>query len=285
MKRTTLSFELLALVMAFAATANAQCGLAKAKTSALLIPTAKLDSASRLPHASDTNAPAVSIVGLWDATFTVGGQLVDEGFDQWHSDGTEILNDIPEPASGNVCLGVWTQSGDTISLNHPFWIFDSNNVNLIGRGVIQQQLTVDAEGKTYSGTFTIQYRDLTGNPLPALPDGAGDVSAVRITATPSGSSPSIKVTTVSGTTANANGLLQTPINPLLLDASGSTGSGALTFAWSANPPVTLAGTQTPGQIEVNFPSAGDYVLNLKVTDSQGNVGTFSVTVEFTGKPE
>jgi hypothetical protein len=51
------------------------------------------------------------IIGLWDIKFYSGGQLVDEGFDAWHGDGTETLNDTPPPVTGNVCLGVWAQTG------------------------------------------------------------------------------------------------------------------------------------------------------------------------------
>ena len=284
MRPTILSLELIALSLAAAATANAQCELsAKTKMNAHMIPPAKIEAVRPAPRAAAASGPT-SIVGLWDATFTAGGQLVDEGFDQWHNDGTEILNDIPEPASGNVCLGVWSQTGDTVNLTHPFWIYDSMNVNLIGRGVIAQQISVDASNSSYSGTFTISYRDLMGNPFPDFPDAAGDVSAVRISPTPATSSPAIKVTTATGSNANANGLLQTPLNSLLLDASGSTGIGTLTYAWSAIPPARLSATQTPGQIMVNFPADGDYVLNLKVTDAEGNSSTFSVTVEFTGNP-
>jgi hypothetical protein len=43
-----------------------------------------------------------SIVGLWDIRFLAGDQVVDEGFDVWHSDGTETLNDTPPPVTGNV---------------------------------------------------------------------------------------------------------------------------------------------------------------------------------------
>src|SRR5215475_7071732 len=32
-----------------------------------------------------------SIVGLWNVTFSSGGQVVDVAYDAWHSDGTEIL--------------------------------------------------------------------------------------------------------------------------------------------------------------------------------------------------
>jgi hypothetical protein len=52
-----------------------------------------------------------NIVGLWKITFTSGGQVVDQGFDAWHSDGLEVLNDTPPPATGNVCLGVFAQTG------------------------------------------------------------------------------------------------------------------------------------------------------------------------------
>ena len=49
-----------------------------------------------------------SIVGFWHVLFIRGGQVFDEGFDQWHSDGLEILNDTPQPANGTgtICLGV-----------------------------------------------------------------------------------------------------------------------------------------------------------------------------------
>src|SRR5947207_15641689 len=36
---------------------------------------------------------AATIVGLWDLKFIVNNEVVDEGFDQFHADGTEILND------------------------------------------------------------------------------------------------------------------------------------------------------------------------------------------------
>jgi len=44
-----------------------------------------------------------SIVGFWDVRFLLPtGELIDEGFDQFHSDGLEILNDngAPQPANG-----------------------------------------------------------------------------------------------------------------------------------------------------------------------------------------
>jgi hypothetical protein len=47
-----------------------------------------------------------SIVGLWMTAILVGGQIGDQSFDVWHADGTELLNDNPPPAGGNVCVRV-----------------------------------------------------------------------------------------------------------------------------------------------------------------------------------
>src|SRR5262249_31690758 len=55
--------------------------------------------------------PAPTIVGLWDMQVIIDGQVVDAGFDQFHADGNEVLNDTPPPATGAVCLGVYAQTG------------------------------------------------------------------------------------------------------------------------------------------------------------------------------
>jgi hypothetical protein len=72
--------------------------------------------------------------------FSAGGQVVDEGFDARHSDGTETLNDTPLPATGNLCLGVWTQTGhNTFKLKHPSWIYDpGTSTQLIGQAIIRE---------------------------------------------------------------------------------------------------------------------------------------------------
>src|SRR5690349_9731514 len=50
------------------------------------------------------------ITGLWQVTLVAAdGTVVDVGFDAWHADGTETLNDA-SPVSHNVCLGVWQQT-------------------------------------------------------------------------------------------------------------------------------------------------------------------------------
>jgi hypothetical protein len=130
-----------------------------------------------LPSASTTPAAAnASIVGLWFIQFSSGGYIVDQAFDVWHSDGTEILNDYTNPIEDNVCLGVWTQTGQTYKLKHPSWTFDTSG-NLTGTAIIGETVTVDAESNTFSGTYTIDLFDTSGNPVGQY---NGTVKAARV---------------------------------------------------------------------------------------------------------
>lgn len=122
-----------------------------------------------------------SIVGLWHARFHIGASsaLFDEGFDQWHSDGSEILNDngVP-PSQGNVCLGVWKKVAPlTFKLKHPAWNWDANG-NLIGTLIIHETVTLDADGDSYQGTYAFDFYDLKGNFVSEV---KGDLDAKRIT--------------------------------------------------------------------------------------------------------
>ena len=177
----------LAINAAFAASARAQCGVSsRDNLNALNLlngPAIAMPSTSARPATQESNArdgEEPTIVGLWDTKLMSGSQLVDEGFDQFHSDGTEILNDIPPPASGNVCLGVWAKTGPrSFKLKHPFWIFDEGT--LIGRALLSELITLDRRGQSYRGTFTMEYRDLLGNPLAGFTDFSGNLFADRVT--------------------------------------------------------------------------------------------------------
>jgi len=130
-----------------------------------------------------TTAGSRSIVGLWHVLLISDGQPFDEGFDQWHRDGTEILNDTapPQPANGagTVCLGVYKKTGPgTYKLKHPFWSFDAN-ANLVGSGVILQTVTLGPDGNTYQGSFTFDLFDLSGT---LVFEATGTLTAERITA-------------------------------------------------------------------------------------------------------
>jgi hypothetical protein len=184
---TTFAFSLV-LCWAFSSSVSAQClfsfkhgGAAfaaspmtarKAKTTV----SPRRDDGTSQPH---ENGEVKSITGLWDVQFISDGQVVDEGFDQYHFDGTEILNDTPPPSVGNVCLGVWAKTGaQTLKLKHPSWIYDPTNTFVIGTATIFEAITLDDSGDSFAGTFTVQIRDLSGNPLG--PDLAGDLKGERI---------------------------------------------------------------------------------------------------------
>jgi len=126
-------------------------------------------------RSGDHNGPA-SIVGLWQVTYTSGNTVTDMAFEVFHSDGTEMLNDVTAPAEGNVCLGVWTQTGETAyKLTHPSWTFDANG-NLTGTAMFSVAITLTNADK-FTGTYTLTEFDTSGNP-----DGVynGTLAATRI---------------------------------------------------------------------------------------------------------
>lgn len=191
-----LAVAIAVVCLAMAGRAQADCGITANQFSViprLAVATMPAGmSAASVAKDTDASAPAAtsatedrrnnnadpSIVGLWKTTFTSGGQVVDEGFDQWSSDGTEVLNDDPPPQTGNVCLGVYVKSAlSTYKLKHPSWTFDaSGNVN--GTAIIRELVSMGRGGNTYSGTYTIDVYDLDGNHLTQF---GGTIAATRIT--------------------------------------------------------------------------------------------------------
>jgi hypothetical protein len=119
-----------------------------------------------------------SIVGLWHVTYTSGGQLFYEAFDEWHSDGTEFENANVPPTLGNVCFGVWrqTQAG-AVELSHIGWSFDENG-NSIGTFTIRETNVVLPDGNRYHGTFDYKAYDVNGN---LQFEATGTQTATRIT--------------------------------------------------------------------------------------------------------
>jgi hypothetical protein len=120
-----------------------------------------------------------SIVGLWKVDVSVDGQVIDQGFDAWHADGTETLNDSVPPTTGNVCLGVWEKTGNrTYKLKHLSWNYDANGT-AIGIVIIRQLVRLNRAGNAYQGTFTFGVYDLNET---LLFQDTGKLSATRITA-------------------------------------------------------------------------------------------------------
>ena len=138
---------------------------------------------TQLSHSADNAGNgSATIVGFWHVLFTSGGQPFDEGYDVWHSDGTEILNDNAPPTSanggGNFCMGVYEKTGPgAYKLKHPFWVIDASG-NYYAQGVLLEQVVVDKGGNSYSGTFSEVWYDLNGN---VIFQANGTLAAQRLT--------------------------------------------------------------------------------------------------------
>lgn len=149
-------------------------------------------STNAAANAKSSSGPAApSIVGMWNIQYISAGNtshtppipdgaVVDFGYNQWHSDGTEILNSGGHtPASENFCLGVWGQTGyPTYELNHFALSYNSLSQELTNYVNIREQITLSPSGDKYTGTFTITIYDTAGNQVDQI---GGNVVATRIT--------------------------------------------------------------------------------------------------------
>jgi hypothetical protein len=137
-----------------------------------------LQDGKNSPTAAPQAAPSqATITGLWQINFSSGGEVVDVGFDVWHSDGTEILNDFTNPINGNVCLGTWKQTGSlTYKLTHPAWYFDDSG-NLLGTEMLFENVTLSADGKNFNGWYLIDVYDTQGTLVDTF---TGSLAASRI---------------------------------------------------------------------------------------------------------
>ena len=127
-----------------------------------------------------------SIVGMWsiqvvskgNGTAVPDGALLDFGFTQWHSDGTEIQNSAGVPGGG-FCLGVWGQTGYlTFELNHFPIAFNPATGKVANYINIREQVTLSPSGDSFTGPFSEDVYDPQGNHVTRL---TGTVEATRIT--------------------------------------------------------------------------------------------------------
>ena len=166
----------------FISKATAQCGYSQWSRTDALQP---LSSQEVLSRTAENEGSDGQIVGFWKFKFlsqgTTGipdGAVIDNGFTQWHSDGTEITNSLRPPATGNFCLGVWQQGGSSsYALNHFALGWDLTGT-FIGPVQIREKVTLNHNASQYSGTFTIDQFDLAGHVLAHV---QGQVSGTRIT--------------------------------------------------------------------------------------------------------
>lgn len=104
-----------------------------------------------------------TIVGLWHDVHTASdGTLFLEGYDTWHDDGTEDeLGNLP-PATGELCVGVYTKHGKTIDLTaHVTFLYDMSG-DYQGTLDLVEQNKVASDGNSYTGTFDAKFYDTTG---------------------------------------------------------------------------------------------------------------------------
>ena len=152
------------------------------------------ENSSLVPKSDEASAWArggmrASIVGLWKFQLISksktghnpsipDGALIDFGYRQWHSDGTEIQNSAGVPGGG-FCMGVWGQTGFlTFELNHFPIAFNPTTAAIANYINLREQDTLSPSGDSYTGTFTENFYDTKGIQVDHL---AGTVTATRIT--------------------------------------------------------------------------------------------------------
>jgi len=188
------AFSAGALLTLLVSHASAGCGdapqvtapfrMADAATLRLLTPAL----ASMKAQASGSSA---SLVGMWKIQFISQGNtghnpsipdgaVIDFGYNQIHSDGTEILNSgAHAPATQNFCMGVWGQTGFlSFELNHFALSYNSLTGELANYVNIREQLTLSPSSDSFTGTFTIDIYDTSENHVDHL---AGNITATRVT--------------------------------------------------------------------------------------------------------
>jgi len=182
-----MNFKLSTLLLGLALAApavHAQCALMSPRTAIAwnALPDGQLPAFAHAPAPRLAQPVAQahgdpSIVGLWKVTFSAGNVVVDQAFETFHSDGTELMVDTAAPASGNVCVGVWAKiDGVNYKLNHPSWTFDDKG-NLNGTAVIKINVLLDPNSNSFTGTFTVDVMSLSGTVLEHL---TGTVAAQRV---------------------------------------------------------------------------------------------------------
>jgi hypothetical protein len=137
-----------------------------------------------------------AIVGQWQVLMTAfpgtpGAFIFDFGFQQFHTDGTELMisGGVP-PSIGNVCIGVWERgAGGAIQLRHMTWNFVGGEVlGDLPTGYFLLDVTIhpNSQGTAYAGTWKAASYDLGAGPLgsggPPQPGSEfeGTLQAVRV---------------------------------------------------------------------------------------------------------
>jgi len=131
-----------------------------------------------LEHQDESNWQQ-TVVGLWHVVYTQSdGSPFNQSFKMWWSDGIEFDNALLPPSGGNICYGVWKQTGRATVKLHHIGIMWGSDGKIAGTFTSDEEDTVAANGKSYSGTFEFKQYDPSGN---LVADIKGTTAAKRVT--------------------------------------------------------------------------------------------------------
>jgi len=193
LRSTTIAAGAVAFVTLFGSHAVAGCGDLKSLQGPFQFGTpltlSRPVTLAETQKASSTST--ASIVGFWKfRLLSLGntghnppipdGAMIDFGYAQWHSDGTEIINSAGHaPSTQNFCLGVWGATGYlTYELNHFPISYDDITGTLENYINLKEQVTLSPSGDSFTGTFTLLIYDTKGNQVDHV---AGTVVGTRLT--------------------------------------------------------------------------------------------------------
>ena len=166
-----------AVIVGLGAGAFASCGdtLAAMATGKTMVSSAVGKQLATASPADETNNS--SIVGLWYIQFSIGGQPIQEAFQNWNLGGTEVHNPNVDPRTNNICLGTWVKTASgAIKLAHRVWSYDTNG-NFQGTIHLSETVRLTQNGNVQTGTFKLDIYDPSGNFVTEI---AGDVNGQRI---------------------------------------------------------------------------------------------------------
>jgi hypothetical protein len=119
--------------------------------------------ANQLAAEASTNpATYSSIVGMWYVQFVVGGQTIQEAYQNWNTGGTEVHNPNVDPRTSNICLGTWIPIQGGYKLAHRVWSYDTTG-DFQGTIHLGETVHLNPKGTVLSGTFRLDFYDPSGN--------------------------------------------------------------------------------------------------------------------------
>ena len=173
------AFTIVAVVslLFVAASARASCGSVSQLGAGKPEHPASWNVQSGRAYLTQVDEPLAPIVGMWHVTFTAKGNSegppdntpIDNAIVVWHSDKTEVMNSGRPAQDGDFCLGVWEEVGKCqYKVSHFAWMGnDTSNPGGVGKPTgpthIVEEVTVSADGKHYTGTFTLDAYDTSFN--------------------------------------------------------------------------------------------------------------------------